>query len=612
MTTTEYTSEALYTVGEKDTIISALRELQAEKPNLICFHRPVNLNWEKVTVTQFLDEVYAVAKGLIANGLQPEQRVAIMSSTRYEWTLADFAIQACGATSVPIYPSSSTSQCEWIIQDSGAVLAFAEDSEHSTRLNTFVRSGERQPDTAHLDRVFTFNQNAIADLVKEGEEAGIEQEEIEKRIGAMTSSTINSIVYTSGTTGRPKGCILDHSNWLSETRSLLSNPIGAFAGEGRGTLMFLPLAHVLARAVSYTAILGSSEQTYWSDTDTLVTEFQRAQPHMILGVPRIFEKVHAAAKAKASEAGGAKAKIFAIAEKVATEYSKALDTDKGPSVGLKIRRAIFDKLVYSKLREVLGGNLLYCISGGSALNPELMHFFRGVGVIIYEGYGLTESTAAVAVNNDQDNIIGTVGKPVGGNTARIAEDGEVELKGTVVFKGYWKNEEATKKDFTEDGFYKTGDLGTLLPTGHLKITGRKKEILVTAGGKNVSPGPMEDILRSAPLISQAMVVGDDQKFVGALITLDEEAASRFKKDNGIPQNTSVLELAKNPVLRSQIQDAINEANQTVSSAESIKKFRIVHRDFTEEQGEVTPSMKLKRFAVAEHFARDIQKIYSSK
>ena len=612
MTTTEYTSEALYTVGEKDTIISALRDLQAEKPNLICFHRPVNLNWEKVTVTQFLNEVYAVAKGLIANGLQPEQRVAIMSSTRYEWTLADFAIQACGATSVPIYPSSSTSQCEWIIQDSGAVLAFAEDSEHSTRLNTFVRSGERQPDTAHLDRVFTFNQNAIADLVKEGEEAGIEQEEIEKRIGAMTSSTINSIVYTSGTTGRPKGCILDHSNWLSETRSLLSNPIGAFAGEGRGTLMFLPLAHVLARAVSYTAILGSSEQTYWSDTDTLVAEFQRAQPHMILGVPRIFEKVHAAAKAKASEAGGAKAKIFAIAEKVATEYSKALDTDKGPGVGLKIRRAIFDKLVYSKLREVLGGNLLYCISGGSALNPELMHFFRGVGVIIYEGYGLTESTAAVAVNNDQDNIIGTVGKPVGGNTARIAEDGEVELKGTVVFKGYWKNEEATKKDFTEDGFYKTGDLGTLLPTGHLKITGRKKEILVTAGGKNVSPGPMEDILRSAPLISQAMVVGDDQKFVGALITLDEEAASRFKKDNGIPQNTSVLELAKNPVLRSQIQDAINEANQTVSSAESIKKFRIVHRDFTEEQGEVTPSMKLKRFAVAEHFARDIQKIYSSK
>lgn len=612
MTTTEYTSEALYTVGEKDTIISALRDLQAEKPNLICFHRPVNLNWEKVTVTQFLDEVYAVAKGLIANGLQPEQRVAIMSSTRYEWTLADFAIQACGATSVPIYPSSSTSQCEWIIQDSGAVLAFAEDSEHSTRLNTFVRSGERQPDTAHLDRVFTFNQNAIADLVKEGEEAGIEQEEIEKRIGAMTSSTINSIVYTSGTTGRPKGCILDHSNWLSETRSLLSNPIGAFAGEGRGTLMFLPLAHVLARAVSYTAILGSSEQTYWSDTDTLITEFQRAQPHMILGVPRIFEKVHAAAKSKASEAGGAKAKIFAIAEKTATEYSKALDTDKGPGVGLKVRRAIFDKLVYSKLREVLGGNLLYCISGGSALNPELMHFFRGVGVIIYEGYGLTESTAAVAVNNDQDNIIGTVGKPVGGNTARIAEDGEVELKGTVVFKGYWKNEEATKKDFTEDGFYKTGDLGTLLPTGHLKITGRKKEILVTAGGKNVSPGPMEDILRSAPLISQAMVVGDDQKFVGALITLDEEAASRFKKDNGIPENTSVLELAKNPVLRSQIQDAINEANQTVSSAESIKKFRIVHRDFTEEQGEVTPSMKLKRFAVAEHFARDIQKIYSSK
>ncbi|MBC2681138.1 AMP-binding protein [Corynebacterium sp. 4HC-13] len=612
MTTTEYTSEALYTVGENETLISALRDLQAEKPNLVTFNRPVNFDWEQVTVTQFLNEVYAVAKGLIANGLEAGERVVIMSNTRYEWTLADFAIQACGATSVPIYPSSSTSQCEWIIQDSGAVLAFAEDSEHSTRLNTFVKEGERQPDTAHLNRVFTFNQNAIADLVKEGEEADIPQEEIDKRIAGMSSATINSIVYTSGTTGRPKGCMLDHENWLSEVRTLLTNPIGSFAGEGHGALMFLPLAHVLARAVSYTVILGGSEQTYWSDMDTLVAEFQRAQPHMILGVPRIFEKVHAGAKAKANEAGGLKAKIFALAEKTATDYSKALDTQEGPGFALKARRALYDKLVYSTLRAALGGRLLYCISGGSALNPELMHFFRGVGVKIFEGYGLTESTAAVAVNSDPDNIIGTVGKPVGGNTIRIAEDGEIELKGSVVFKGYWQNEEATKKDFTEDGFYKTGDLGSLLPSGHLKITGRKKEILVTAGGKNVSPGPLEDILRSAPIISQAMVVGDDQKFVGALITLDEDAVARFKKDNGIPENTSVRELAKNPVLRSHVQDAINEANQTVSSAEGIKKFRILHRDFTEEDGEITPSMKIKRFAIAEHFSRDIAKIYSGK
>jgi long-chain acyl-CoA synthetase len=345
---------------------------------------------------------------------------------------------------------------------------------------------------------------------------------------------------------------------------------------------------------------------------TLVPEFSRSQPHLILGVPRVFEKVHAGVLANATDGGGIGAKIFPVAQKTAVEYSKALDTPEGPSTGLKIRRAIFDKLVYGKVRAAMGGALQYCISGGSALNPELMHFFRGIGVRIYEGYGLTESTAAVAVNFEPDNIIGTVGKPVGGNTARIAEDGEILLKGTVIFDGYWNNEEATRESVDEEGFFHTGDLGTILDTGHLKITGRKKEILVTAGGKNVSPGPLEDIMRSAPLISQAMVVGDNQKFVATLITLDEDALPGWKKRNNVPADTPVKELAKNPVLRAEIQDAINEANDTVSHSEGIKKFRICDRDFTEEAGEMTPSLKVKRFAVAEHFADDIEWIYNTK
>lgn len=609
---TEFTSEALYTVGERETIISAVRDLAAEQPDIVSFQRPVNFEWNAVTVSEFLDEVYAVAKGLVANGLQPGERVCIMSGTRFEWVLADFAIQACGAVSVPIYPSSSTSQCEWIVQDSGAVLAFAEDNDHTERLQSFVKEGEQQEDTAHLRRVFSFNKGAIKTLIEEGKEAGIEQDELEKRIGDLTSESLNSIVYTSGTTGRPKGVALTHSNWLSEVRALLTNPIGEACGPGYGTLMFLPLAHVLARAVTYTVFIGGAEQTLWSEVSTLLDAFQRSKPHMILGVPRIFEKVHAGAKAKAAGAGGLKNKIFQEAEKVAIEYSKALDSSDGPNLALRAKHMLFDRLVYGTMQKVLGGQLEYCISGGSALNPELMHFFRGAGVRIFEGYGLTESTAAVAVNFDPDNIIGTVGKPIGGHTARIAEDGEIELKGAVIFNEYWKNPEATEKEFTEDGFYKTGDVGTLLPTGHLKITGRKKEILVTAGGKNISPGPMEDILRSAPLISQAMVVGDNQKFVGALISLDEEAFERFKKDNNLPANTSMKEAAKNPILRSSIQDAVNEANQTVSNAEGIKKFRVVERDFSEEEGEVTPSMKLKRFVVAEHFADDIAWIYSGK
>ncbi|MGO3485758.1 MAG: AMP-dependent synthetase/ligase [Corynebacterium variabile] len=604
----EYSSEALYTIGENETCLTVLWENTRRRPQTVLYSRPRKFEWVDVRADEFLREVYDVAKGLIANGVGQGDRVVLMSDTRYEWNLFDFAIMAAGAVSVPVYPSSSTSQCEWIVEDSGAVIGIAEKSGHATRLNTFVHA-TAPAEGAHLDRVLSITDGAVETLTAEGKD--ISDEEVEARIAATKSSDVASLVYTSGTTGRPKGCRLLHSNWLGEARALLTHPIGGIAVEGNRALTFLPLAHVLSRAVSLASTLGGATQSHWSEMATLVPEFARAQPHLILGVPRVFEKVHAGVKSKAVDGGGIGAKIFPLAEKTAVEYSKALDTKQGPGALLKAKRAVFDKLVYGKVRTAMGGSLQYCISGGSALNPELMHFFRGIGVRIYEGYGMTETTAAIAVNFEPDNIIGTVGKPVGGNTVRIAEDGEILMKGTVVFDGYWNNEEATKDTFDGDGFLRSGDLGALLPTGHLKITGRKKEIIVTAGGKNVSPGPLEDILRSAPLISQAMVVGDDQKFIGSLITLDEDALPAWKKRNNVPEHTGVLELAKNPVLRAEIQDAINEANETVSHAEGIKKFRICARDFTEEDGEMTPSMKVKRFVVSQHFADDIAWIYNS-
>lgn len=609
---TEYTSEALYSIEQSETILTAARDLAKSQPETVSFKRPVNFEWAEVTIGDFLENAYAIARGLIANGVEQGDRVVIMSETRYEWSLLDFAVMAAGAISVPIYPSSSTSQCEWIVQDSGAKIAIGENDSHTTRLETFLREGEPTGDQAHLNRVLSINGGAIDILVNDGKEAGIEQEVVEQRITATKTSDVSSIVYTSGTTGRPKGCRVLHSNWLGEARGILTNPIGQCVRPGLRVLTFLPLAHVLSRAISLACVVGGATQIHWSDMGSLVTQFERSKPNLIVAVPRIFEKVHGAAKSKAIEAGGVQAKIFLKAEKVAAAYSRALDEPEGPNLALKVQRAIFDKLVYSKVRQAMGGELDYAISGGSACNPDLLHFFRGLGLNIYEGYGLTESTAAVTVNFEPDNIIGTVGRPLGGNTVRIADDGEVTLKGSVIFDGYWQNDEANKESFTEDGFYKTGDLGRLLPSGHLKITGRKKEIIVTAGGKNVSPGPMEDILRAAPLISQAMVVGDDQKFVGALISLDEEAVKKWKANHNIPEHTSIKDLAKNAVLRSEIQDAVNQANQTVSHAEGIKKFRIVSRDFTEDKGEVTPSLKLKRFVVAKNFADDISWIYSGK
>lgn len=606
----EITTPAEYTIGDHDTCLTALLASAKARPYGVMFTRPKNFEWVNVTAAEFINEVYEVAKGFIANGVQQGDRIALLSETRYEWSLLDFAIWAAGAVSVPIYGSSSLSQVEWIIEDSGAVFAVTEKREHTELMKNLVLKEDGKPalseSPSQLRRVLEINASAISTLKFEGR--SIDDTEVDARIAATKSTDLSSLVYTSGTTGRPKGCRLTHKNWLSEVYGLLTNPIGAIAVPGSRVLTFLPLAHVLSRAVSLAVAIGGATQSHWSDFSTLGVEFQRARPNLILGVPRVFEKVRNSAAANAAEGGAVKAAMFAQAEKTAIEYSRALDTAEGPSRALRLKHKTFDKLVFSKIRAAMGNSVKYAISGGSAMSPDIMHFFRGLGAPIYEGYGLTETSAAATVDF-VDQKIGTVGPPVGGTSVRINSDSEILIKGNTLFDGYWNNPEATAECFDEEGWFNTGDLGELLETGHLVITGRKKDLIVTAGGKNVSPGPMEDSLRSHPLISQAMVVGDGKPFVGLLVTLDEDAIKRWKLNRNIPESRTIAELALDPVLRAEIQDAINQTNAMVSHTEAIKKFQILDRDLTEEADELTPTMKVKRNVVARRYADAIEKLY---
>lgn len=605
----EYTTPAEYEIAPGETCLTALMDTAKARPYGVMFTRPANYEWVNVTAREFVDEVHEVARGLIAVGVEQGDRVALMSDTRYEWSLLDFAIWAAGAVSVPIYPSSSMSQVQWIIEDSGAVLAITETPEHTDLLtNLVLREGGTpalQDSPSQLRRILEINSAAIDTLKFEGR--AVPLADVEERIDATATDDLASLVYTSGTTGRPKGCRLTHRNWLAEIRAILTHPIGGIAVPGTRVLTFLPLAHVLSRAVSLAVAISGATQNHWSDFSTLSVEFARSRPNLILGVSRVFEKVRNGAAMKAADAGPVKARIFALAEKTAVEYSKALDTADGPSRALAARRKLFDRLVYSKIRAAIGDSVRYCITGGSAMSHDLLHFFRGLGVTIYEGYGLTETAAAAAVDFDEQKI-GSVGRPLGGTSIRVDGEGEIHIKGEIVFDGYWNNEEATAESM-EDGWYHTGDLGELLDSGHLVITGRKKDLLVTAGGKNVSPGPVEDALRGHPLISQAMLVGDGKPFIGLLLTLDEDALKRWKLDHNISENKQVSDLATHPRLRAQLQDAINAVNATVSQAEAIRKFYILDRDLSEEADELTPTLKVKRNIVVQRYSEAINHIY---
>ena len=592
-----YTVPAPFTVAEDENCYSALVANAQARPETVLFTKPEAHSWKDVTAAEFVAEVREVAKGLIALGTEKGDRVALLSGARYEWALVDFAIMAAGLATAAIYPTSSLDQVQWIVEDSGAVIAIGETRDHGSMFNHVIN--------AQLREILLFDDGAIDTLKAAGR--SVTDAELDERINNIAHDDIASLVYTSGTTGRAKGCIITHLNWIFQVRGLLAHPAGQVARRGNKVVTYLPLAHVMARSVHLAATLGETTQTHWQDVSTIAAEFQRVKPDLVLGVPRVYEKVRDAARRKASDGSAIGAKIFADAEKTAIAYSEALDRGK-PSLYLKAKRALFDKLVYSKIRDALGGKMAYGISGGSALGIPLGHFYRGAGLPVYEGYGLTETSSAAALSFGDDRKIGSVGRPMMGYTAKITEEGEICFSGPGVFTGYWKNEEATKEALI-DGYFHTGDLGNIDEHGNISITGRKKDLLVTSGGKNVAPQPLEELLRQDPLISQAVVVGDGRPFIGVLVALDEDALSSWKAERGIDPKTPTYRLAKRNDLQMEIQDAINRTNRAVSKAEAIKKFRILPRDLTEADGELTPSLKVKRPAVLKSFDHQMRKLY---
>ncbi|MCV7423689.1 long-chain fatty acid--CoA ligase [Mycobacterium yunnanensis] len=596
----EFSVPASFTVGEHDTVAASVFSHAADDPNHVIVQRLVDGSWTDVTCAQVAEQVQATARGLIAEGVQAGDRVAIFSATRYEWAIADFAILSIGAVTVPIYETSSAEQVRFVLSDSGAVAAFAETDEH---FRTIEQLKAELPALRHVYSIAGSGPAALDELARIG--GDVDAGAVTARLEATRSADVATLVYTSGTTGRPKGCQLTHSNLLHEMRGAKAC-FPNLLTKGEKLLVFLPLAHVLARAITIAAFSNKVTLGFTSDVKNLVPILGVFKPTLVVSVPRVFEKVYNTAEQNARDGG--KDKIFAAAATTAIEWSQAKASGK-PGVLLNAKHALFDRLVYGKLRAALGGNCRAAISGGAPLGARLGHFYRGVGVTIYEGYGLTETSAAITVNRVDDVKVGSVGKLVPGNSMRLGDDDELLVRGGVVFGGYWNNPSETEAVFTDDWFH-TGDLGAIDDDGFLTIVGRKKEIIVTAGGKNVAPALLEDRLRSHPLISQAMVVGDAQPFIAALITVDPEAFPGWKQRNGKDASATVGDLAEDPDLLAEVDQAVKEANQAVSHAESIRKIRILPVDFTEDTGELTPTMKVKRKVVAEKFAADIDALYA--
>ncbi|OEJ27243.1 long-chain fatty acid--CoA ligase [Streptomyces agglomeratus] len=594
----EFSLPALYEVPSDGNLTDLIRRNATQHPDVAVMSRKVAGVWTDVTATEFLAEVRAAAKGLIAAGVQPGDRVALMSRTRYEWVQMDFAIWSAGAVTVPVYETSSAEQVQWILGDSGAVAVIVESDGHTAAVES-VR--DRLPALKH---VWQIDRDGVQQLRDSG--ADVTDETVDERSASAKADDPATIVYTSGTTGRPKGCVLSHRSFFAECGNAVERLKPLFRTGECSVLLFLPAAHVFGRLVEIAAVMAPIKLGCVPDIKNLTDELASFRPTLILGVPRVFEKVYNSARAKAQADG--KGKIFDKAADTAIAYSRAIGTPQGPSLGLKLKHKLFDKLVYSKLRAVLGGRGEYAISGGAPLGERLGHFFRGIGFTVLEGYGLTESCAATAFNPWDRQKIGTVGQPLPGSVVRIADDGEVLLHGEHLFSGYWNNEAATAEALT-DGWFHTGDIGTLDEDGYLAITGRKKEIIVTAGGKNVAPAVIEDRIRAHALVAECMVVGDGRPFVGALVTLDEEFLGRWAAEQGKPAGSTAASLRDDAELLAVVQQAVNEGNAAVSKAESVRKFRVLPSQFTEEAGHITPSLKLKRNVVAKDFADEIEALY---
>jgi long-chain acyl-CoA synthetase len=596
----EYRIPALAEIPASANLAKVVFRRAAEQAQAVMLRRPgpagLSGEWTDVTARQFRDEVTALAKGLIAAGIEAGDRVALMSHTRYEWTLIDYAIWTAGAIVVPVYETSSAEQAEWILSDSGARACFVETAAFEQVIDGFR---DRIP---ALEQIWRIEPGASGDqgpgaspaspasltsLTESG--AAVEDQVVSARAAAAKASDLATVIYTSGTTGRPKGCELTHQNLLAAVRNAFLGPLAAVTGaEDASTLLFLPLAHVFARIIEVGCIEAGVVLGHCGDINALLPALAAFRPTFILAVPRVFEKVYNSAEQKA--VGEKKGAIFGRAARTAIAYSEALDSPGGPGFGLRAQHALFDRLVYAKLRGALGGRAGYAVSGGAALTERLCHFFRGVGVTVLQGYGLTETTAAATVNRPDRNKIGTVGQPLPGTGIKIAE--------------------ATKETFAEDGWFRTGDLGALDDEGFLTITGRKKELIVTAGGKNVAPAVLEDRLRSHALVSQAMVVGDGRPYISALLTLDPDTLGPWKARHGKPAHATVASLRDDPDLLADVQAAVDDANQAVSRAESIRRFRILDGDFTVESGQLSAKMGIRRSVLAKDFAADIDMLYS--
>jgi long-chain acyl-CoA synthetase len=575
----------------------------AEAPGTAVLSRRTAEGWSDVTAAEFLAEVTAVAKGLVAAGVQAGDRVAILSKTRYEWTLLDYAIWFAGAVTVPVYETSSAEQIGWILEDSGAVAVVAENADHLHRIAE-VRGG-----LSALQHVWSIDDDAVDVLTCLG--ADISDDEVEARRTATTPLDLATLIYTSGTTGRPKGCMLTHGNFMTELGVAVEELDRLFKGdpdqdEQASTLLFLPLAHVFARIIQVGAIKARARLGHSADIKNLVADLGEFQPTFVLAVPRVFEKVFNTASQRAAADG--KGRIFERAADTAIAWSRAQDSGRRTPVRVAAQHALFSRLVYGRLRDALGGRCAYAVSGGAPLGERLGHFYRGIGLTILEGYGLTETTAALTVNLPDAQKIGTVGRPIPGTSVRVADDGELLFRGGQVFAGYWGNEEATRETLEADGWFHTGDVGEVDDEGFVRITGRKKEILVTAGGKNVAPAVLEDRLRAHHLVSQCMVVGDGQPYIAALVTIDPESFPDWAEAKG--KKGDVADLVDDPDLLAEIQAAVDEANKAVSKAESIRKFTILPEDWTEEAGQLTPSLKLKRNVVMREFRAEVAALYA--
>ncbi|MCC3302905.1 AMP-dependent synthetase/ligase [Arthrobacter sp. zg-Y895] len=599
----ESATDLLVSLPEDSNVTDLLLQMHRKDPARVLYAVKNGDSWEDITAAQFLAEVTRLAKGLIGSGVRPGDSVAVMSRTSYEWTVADMANWFAGAVTIPIYETSSPSQVEWILKDSGARHVFVEDARKADIVLAAASALEGE------FSIWLMNDGDGADTFTGLTAAGssVSDDTLETARSTANLSDTASMVYTSGTTGRPKGCEITHGNFALFGVNVIEVLPEMLKVPNPTTLMFLPLAHVLARAVQVGCLHAGVKVGHSRSASDLMSDLKSFSPTFLLAVPRIFEKIYTGAQASAEAAG--KGKAFEAAAATAIAYSEAQDSaargGRGPSVALTVKHKLFERLFYPKVRAVLGGNAAFAISGASALSPMLAHFFRGCGVTVLEGYGLTETTAPASVNQATRTRVGSVGLPMPGTTIRIADDGEVLVRGAVVFKGYHRNPEATADAF-EGEWFKTGDVGVLDDDGFLRITGRKKDLLVTAGGKNVAPGPLEEKIRENRLVSQAIVVGEGRPFVSALITLDEEALAAWSRENGAPDGVA----AEDPRVQQLLQESVDAANATVSRAEQIRKFTVLPKDFTLESGHLTATLKLRRNAVIADYSDEVDKLYA--